>query len=325
MSFPSLQINITFQPFTYDIQVGSNDFQFTTQQAAATTNEEDPDLARAIEASKVTYEAENQVAKEKVIAEEQAAKKKAILEEQEAKEKAVAEEQQKKVSQPNLSALSQVSSSQSKKEVIVIDSEENKPLSVEDLLKQYTDEVTNDLKRAIVELTNDQDMCPVIAESIAHAAGGLKPEFQALFNSLTKSVITSFEMSNGEGNLDIVTLATKRVLLEKISGYAEAVGKISPKYLTDLASVEHKSALRARTDELIVDVKKMSQKDLMDLATLLLLDSETQEKELDQLSDSLPKVATEILNFLIDVEGKEEHPLFLALFTKEIESLLQSK
>ncbi|MBS0655548.1 MAG: hypothetical protein JSR46_07220, partial [Verrucomicrobia bacterium] len=211
--------------------------------------------------------------------------------------KTIAEEAQKKSSQPNLAAL-----------------------AIEDLLKKYTDEVVSNIHTTIAEL-KDEVYCKVHAKSLDFEEALHKKEIRYLVHYLVHSATDSYNINNTNENVATVSLAAKEVVMKKATDYVKEIRTISTNYLSDLAYENCKSTLSSRSEQFITAIKKFSQNELQKIDSLLLQYSEAKEKELDGLSSYMPKVILEVLNFLEDIEGRDEHAHFLSLFTKEVASL----
>jgi hypothetical protein len=230
-----------------------------------------------------------------------------------------------KHSQGDLSAQNHISSIRKQQEVIVID-DESEP-TAEQLLNEFTRKVASGLDVVVAEMIEAGDLLTTIVESIEMSMTLLNEEKAALFKSLVEEVMKERDTSPA------VVAAVKRVAVENVEAYAEALKKLSAlkenevvvevkkEVVVDNSAEELRlKNLQDTSNELIEELKSMSKNDLGVLWFLLVLDDEGRQAERKQMQEPHSEVTTKILSFLDNVKA-EERNAFLNTFTNEVEKL----
>lgn len=234
------------------------------------------------------------------------------------------------VSQGDLSAQNRIAEFQKKQEVIVID--DHVEPTAEVLLQEFIKKVASGLDTASAEIQETmQDSAEVfqaIAASIDEQATQLDEEKTALFKALVDVL--------RNGSEEATTLAAaKKLALENIDGYAEAVKKArepkqndqchAPEYLEKEVVVDNSAEelrlknLQNTSEELMDGLKMMSKDDLGILWQLLVLDEASRNEDLKQLQGTCAETIR-ILSFLESVKP-EERDAFVNAFTSAVEKL----
>lgn len=184
----------------------------------------------------------------------------------------------------------------------------------------------------------DPNNIPVVKKCLEDFEGKLSPENRALFNHITKiAIILLKETFKGAPFLglpnvdDIMTVAIKRGLTDKIEACANTISAISPQYLKNLVAVAEQMPLIHRQGELVAQMKSLSKDDLPKLLEILLLDSAEEQENLvtTHFEEKCPALIRDIVDFLKTVADKKiRDPLvegFIAAVTERTSEIEQSE
>ncbi|MBS0655535.1 MAG: hypothetical protein JSR46_07155 [Verrucomicrobia bacterium] len=274
----TVQINITFNPFSYEVLIGSG------QEYLQTTQESVP----ASELPSQSPEIEKK------------------------DDEAIAKAQLEKFNQGDIASQNIASALVKEKEVIVIKDDKPADQEVNALLKQYSDEIISALPSAVTQLQEAvrEGIFEVMAESINTAESLLDEEKKALFGPLEQHVNTAY----GSTNDAIPVMAIKQQVLEKIESYVAAVNEAKNKPVEPPVVEIEKVDYAARAEELIKGINILSPEDKGQLWTLLVLDEEGRAAELKALERPCPQVTADILEFINGLDAEKRAP-FIETFT----------
>lgn len=155
----------------------------------------------------------------------------------EKKDEEVAKAQFEQFCQGDIAVQNNIASIQKEKEVIVIEDDSTES---EKLLKKYTDEIVKELKENPLSFEMQESQLDEVIEAVTVAESLVDGKDLPLFNALWKSVVSSYEAINGKGT-DVLTIAAKQQVLEKLDQYVKAI--------RDLSQVEKEKEVAAVVSE----------------------------------------------------------------------------